>query len=177
MPLDFSDYNPENPNAGGLVEPGKAHLLVVSIEDKGNYVSVEHTVIAHEDPTQVGKTHWNSFKTSGKGANRLQTFLEITNVLTRQDIIDRAAAGETDIEPEYELGEGKTYMGLLEYSEYTKDDGKVKKSCKVEFEFYNVNDPATADYPRDTDYAKPIDAVEQEKETIPPSAADDEAPF
>jgi len=174
MSLDFSGYDHERPDQGGLPKKGKCHLLIIDIdadESHESYISVEHEIIAHEDPKEVGKSTYNSFQTSGKGAKRLQNFLEVTGILTREDICAAAAAGNTTIDPDYSKGEGKTYLGTLVESEY---EGKAK--CKVEFDFKSVTDPAGANYPRNTDYAAPI-AVD-EKETVPPDAGEnDDVPF
>lgn len=148
MSLDFSDFDPEQTGKGGLPKQGKCHLLVTDVEEHDEYISVTHTILAHESPDQVGKTSYNNFSKGGKGAKRLQLFLEATKVLTRQDIIDAKARGETSIDPEYDKAEGVDYFGTLKKSEYND-----KERCKVEWDFLAKDNPEANDYPRDPKFA------------------------
>jgi hypothetical protein len=141
--FDFSEFDPEETGKGGLPKPGKCHLLVSEVKVEDEYISVTHEILAHEDSSQVGKISYNNFSLSGKGAKRLQLFLEATKVLTRQDIIDAKARGETSIDPVFEDAETRTYFGTLKASEYNGKD-----RCKVEWDFKAADDPDAADYPR-----------------------------
>ena len=109
--LQFDEYDPEKVGGGGLPKPGKCHLLVSEVEEHDEYINVTHEILAHEDETQVGKTSYNNFSKGGRGAQRLQLFLEATGVLTRQDIIDAKARGETSIDIDYAAAEDTTYFG------------------------------------------------------------------
>ena len=148
MSLDFSEFDPEQTGTGGLPKPGKCHLLVTDVEEHDDYISVTHTILAHEVEGQAGKTSYNNFSKGGKGAKRLQLFLEATKVLTRQDIIDAKARGETSIDPDFDKAEGVSYFGTLKASEYNG-----KERCKVEWDFQAVDSPEAADYPRDPKFA------------------------
>lgn len=171
MSFDFSDFDPEQTGKGGLPKPGKCHLLVTDVQEEDDYLSVTHTILAHEDASQVGKTSYNNFSKGGKGAKRLQLFLEATKVFTRQDLIDAKARGETSIDVDYSSAEGVSYFGTLKESEYND-----KKRCKVEWDFLAVDDPAAADYPRDEKFAPaPTGGEKAEAATAP--AGDEDCPF
>lgn len=177
MSFDFSEFDPEQTGKGGLPKPGKCHLLVADVEEHDEYISVTHTILAHEDSSQVGKTSYNNFSKGGKGAKRLQLFLEATKVLTRQDIIDAKARGETSIDPEYDTAEGVSYFGTLKHTPADEEKG-YKEKCKVEWDFLAVDDPAAEEYPRDTNYAPAVQS--QEKEAVgagPAPGGDDDCPF
>lgn len=176
MTLHFDEYDPESVGTGGLPKPGKCHLLVGKVNlDKleDGYITTVEEILAHEDESQVGRTSRNLFNTTGKGAQRLQAWLEATKVLTRQDIIDAKAAGETSIDPEYKNAVSKTYFGVLVASEF-----KGRQKCQVEFTFLGNDDADADEFPRNTDFvpAPPDREKDGSKETVPPDS-DDDAPF
>jgi hypothetical protein len=150
MSLSFADYDPLK--SGGLPKPGKAHFLVNTFEDKGNYYSASFEIIAHEDPDEVGKLSYNNFNKGGKGARRLQLILEATKVLTREMIEEAVQRGETEVGFDEDDVVGCTFFGLLEEGSYEKD-GKTKETCKVEFKFLAVDDKDAKDYPRNEEFA------------------------
>jgi hypothetical protein len=168
--FSVEEFDPEQTGNGGLPKPGKCHLLVSDVEEHDDYVSVTHTILAHEDATQVGKVSYNNFSRAGKGAKRTQLFVEATKVLTRQDIIDAKAAG-TEVEVDFEKAEGVSYFGTLKASNYNDKD-----RCKVEWDFKAADDPEAADYPRDPKYAPlPAAADSPTPETVP--TEDAQCPF
>lgn len=160
--VDFSelgdDFDPEKIDQGGLPKPGKAHLLVASVEDKGEFVKVTSEIIAHDDSSQVGKNEYNSFNKTGKGSKRSLLFALATGLITKQDIVDAKTSGGS-IDIDFKAAETQTFLGTLASSSY---NGKDK--CRVEWDFKNVSDPDAKDYPRNTDYVDPLpDAGSEEK--------------
>jgi len=146
-------------------------LLVVGIEDCGDYVKLVSQIVAHEDESQVERETYNIFNTSGKGAQRLQEFMEATEVLTRNEIVEAHAAGQFDLEPDYEKAVGKTYFGKLETSEWNG-----KERCKVEFGFFHPDNPIVADWPRHEGLA-PLPKPEAANEETVPQNEKEACPF
>lgn len=176
MSLDFSDYDPNK--TGGLPLAGKAHFLVSEVEDKGNYYNVTLEILAHEKDSEVGKTSYNNFQKAGKGARRLQYFLEATKVITRELINEAAARGETSVDFDIEDAEGVTFFGDLKKGSYTNSDGEEKDTCKVEWTFIAADDPAAAEYPRNAEFVPNVpggDAQPKQQQEAAPAPAKEEA--
>ena len=121
--------------------PGKCQLLVTDVEEHDSYVSVTHQIVAHEDPTQVGKTNYNNLSVSGKAAKRAFLFAFATGILTKEEVAEARVNG-TSLDIDYKAAEGCVYYGTLEASEYNG-----KKKVRIEWDFRSLDDPAASEYP------------------------------
>ena len=144
------DFDPETIDQSKLPKPGKCQLLVSTVEDKGDYVTVASEIVAHVDETQVGKTEYNLLNKSGKGAKRALLFGLALGLITKQQIADAYESG-VEIDIPFEDAYSKTYLGTLAFSSY---QGKDK--CRVEWDFKHIDCPEAKDYPRNLEYADPI---------------------
>lgn len=190
MYLDYSDYNPKEKGFERR-KPGKALLLVHSLEESeegGDFYKLRAEVLAHEDETEVGKVWENRLYCSGRGAKRLQYFLEAIGILTEEVLDELIASGQSGFEFDEQDAVGQVFFGVFEEGEYeSRKSGKTVKTCNVEFEFLHVDDPWAADFPRDGKYVKQKKSDKQmvkekkgkqnkEKEAEVPSG-DDDCPF
>lgn len=148
---DYADFDPETIDQGGLPKPGKAHLLVASVEDKGEYLQVTEEIVAHEDQAQVGKNVYNILNKTGKGSRRSLIFALACGVVTRQELAEAKAAG-TSIDIDFDACFSKSYLGTLVESTYNG-----RKKCRVEWDFKAVDDGEAGEYPRNPEYAPPLE--------------------
>lgn len=181
MALNFSEYDPSQKFSTRA--PGKCHLLVAAVEEKESYYEVTCDIVAHEVESEVGQSTKVRLNKAGKGARRQQDFLIATKVITLEEILEAQARGETEIDPDLNDAVGVSFFSTLEEGSYTsKKNGKEVKTCDVQFDFTAADDPAAADYPRDTELVPAASAPaskpkpkKEEKVTVP--ASDDDCPF
>lgn len=171
MQTDFQDFDPLA-TGGGMPAPGKCQLLVTDVEEHDSYVSVTHQIVAHEDPTQVGKTNYNNLSVSGKAAKRAFMFGFATGIITKEEVAEARAQGSS-IDIPFKAAEGCVYYGTLEASEYNG-----KKKVRVEWDFRSLNDVAANEYPFNPEFTperapvkKPAPAAQTKSAAKDPAAA------
>lgn len=167
--VHFDDYDPTTVDQGGLPEPGKCQLLVSEVkevEDAENpYVQVTHEIVAHENPTQVGKMSYNIFGLTGKGSRRALLFA-LACKITDKNAFAQARAQGTSIEIDYAQTYGSVYFSTLEASEY-----QGKKKCRGEWDFKALDDPEAKEYPCSSSFPRPAPPKEEAaKSTTKPAS-------
>ena len=140
------NYDPTEVDQGGLPKPGKCQLLVTSAEEHEDTekptVSVKNQIIAHEDPTQVGKISYNTLNLTGKASKRALLFALATGLVNKDDLAQFKASGGGGGNIDYTQAYGSVYFATLVASEY---NGKPK--CRVEWDMKALDDPEAKDYP------------------------------
>lgn len=155
----------ENPSAGGgSAGPGKAHLLVLSVDVSQESAEVVFEVLAHEDESEVGKKSYNRFYYTRKSANRAAQYATACGVYSWEQYENECKVGQLNIP--LERTEGQSFCGLLKNEKSNND----KTYCRVKFDFFSVSSPAAADYPKNEEYVN-------QKQTVPALVDPDDIVF
>lgn len=168
--LDFSSYDPKNLSSGKSCQiPGKCLMLVDSVVfkegKKGPYYRVNMIIEAHENETAVGQAFTQFFSMDEEKSKGTLKIAKALGIVTDEMIQEAVLTGSGGID----IDLGKAYDKRF-FTEISKSEYQDKNYYKL-WDFYALDDPDVADYPRPADSETKDDSVEVVDD---PDAADDD---
>lgn len=158
LQLDLNNVdNPAKVGTGGRVNPGRCHLVLTSFEEYGETKTGSHVakfeVLAHDDPSQIGKTftdflsdpaNGRSEKAIAYATERILKYCYILGVTTPEAMSAAKRGGQM---PNLDL---TTAVGRQVFAELVEEEYDGKKNVRIGnagFDLWSVNDPHCKAFP------------------------------
>ena len=157
LDLDLNQVeDPEKLNTGGRAKPGRCHAVLVEFEEYGESNTGSHIarweILAHDDPSQVGKFHRELLSDPGNqqkeeyaatATKRLLNYCYVLGLCSPADIKAAKAGGP---KPNVDISSAVGRQAFLELVPDKTD--KYVNVGEFGFAVYSVNSPEAKDFPR-----------------------------